>query len=255
MSSYGIWLSAAGMKVSEHRQMLMANNLANANTIGFKQDLAIIRERIIESQSSPEGFEFVHPVLGSYSGGLNVRPTNYSFAQGDLEHTGKPTDVAIDGDGFFLVSDGEHTRYTRNGNFSINKDGFFILSSGGGRWKVLDDTGSPVQIDNRLDPPTITSNGTILQGELEVAKLGLMTTENKQLLRKVGETLFNADAVEMQPIEGRFIINTLEQSNYHVMTGLASMIEATRSYEMNANLIRLQDQITGQAVSTIGRLA
>ena len=255
MSSYGIWLSAAGMKVSEHRQTLMANNLANANTIGFKQDLAIIRERRIESQSSPEGFEFVHPVLDSYTGGLNVRPTNYSFAQGDLEPTGKPTDVAIDGDGFFSVSDGENIRYTRNGNFSVNNEGYFILSSGGGRWKVLDDTGSPVQIDTRLDPPTITSNGTIQQGELLVAKLGLMTTENKQSLRKIGETLFDAGDVEMQPIEGRFITRTLEQSNYNIMKGLASMIEASRSYEMNANLIRLQDQMTGQAVSTIGRLA
>ena len=70
MSTYGIWLSAAGMQVNEHRQTLLANNMANANTAGFKQDMAIVRERNLQTQENSEGFRFAHAVLDGYSGRL-----------------------------------------------------------------------------------------------------------------------------------------------------------------------------------------
>lgn len=255
MSTYGIWLSAAGMQVNEHRQTLLANNMANANTAGFKQDMAVVRERKLQSHESPDGFKFVHSVLDGYTGGAYVRPSNINFSQGDIEQTSNPLDVAIDGDGFLMVSDGTHTRYTRNGKLALNHEGYLVLAAGEGRWKVLDDVESPIQLDERLGDTSITTDGTIYQNDRIVATLGLRTTHDKQSLRKYGETLFDAGDTPMTPASGRIISGAIEQSNYDIMKGLASMIEASRAYEMNANLLRLQDQAIAQAVNTVGRLA
>src|SRR3972149_5037155 len=101
MSSYGLWLSAAGMKVNEHRQTLLANNMANAQTTGFKHDLAVVMQRQVESKEGASGLPFAQPVLDGLPGGVNVRPTHYSREDGPIEWTGKPLDVAIKGEGFF----------------------------------------------------------------------------------------------------------------------------------------------------------
>ena len=98
MSSYGLWLSAAGMQVNDHKQALLANNMANINTTGFKHDLAVVTQRQIESRALAGGQRYAHEVLDEMSGGVNVRPSHHSFAQGAIEHTGGSLDVAIQGD-------------------------------------------------------------------------------------------------------------------------------------------------------------
>ena len=255
MSSYGLWLSAAGMKVNQHRQTLLANNMANANTTGFKHDLAVVAQRRIESESSPTGFDYIHPVLDGLAGGVNVRPTYQNFAQGPVEWTGKPLDVAIKGDGFFAVGDGEVTRYTRDGEFTIDAAGKLVLAAGEGRWKVLDDGGTPITLGENGGPVSVSESGIVRQGRTVVATLGVMTTEDRQSLRKVGENLFEAQNVEMVPIEGELMPESREGSNFDVMEGLVTMIEAARAYQLNATMIQLQDQLTGQAISKVGRVA
>lgn len=254
MSSYGLWLSAAGMKVNEHRQTVLANNMANANTTGFKHDLAVVTQRGIESQASSGGFSFSHPVLDGLAGGLNVRPTHQNFAQGRIERTDKALDVAIEGDGFLAVSDGEVTRYTRDGGFTINTAGELVLAAGEGRWRVLDDTGARIVVDAAGGEVRVSADGTIRQGGAVVGTLGLMSTEDKQSLRKVGGNLFEAKDVEMTQISGRFVPESLEASNFNVVNGLVTMIEVSRAFQFNARMLQLQDQLVGQAVTTVGRV-
>ncbi len=253
MSSYGLWLSAGGMKVNQHRQTILANNMANANTTGFKHDLAVVAQRRIESEVAPDGFRFVHPVLDDLPGGLDVRPSHQNFAQGPLERTERPLDVAIDGEGFFAVSDGNVTRYTRDGQFAFNTAGELVLSAGEGHWRVLDDAGSPVAVNEAGGKVSISEDGTIRQGRAVVARIGLRTTDDKQSLRKVGGNLFDAGDTEMTAIDALLNPGAREGSNFDIMNGLATMIEASRAYELNASLIKLQDQITGQAINTVGR--
>ncbi len=262
MSSYGLWLSAAGMKVQDHRQSLIANNIANAQTTGFKKDLAVIRQRAVESREGARGMALIHPVLDGLPGGINVRSTYHSFAQGGTEQTGRPLDVAILGEGFFSVANGDETRYTRDGQFAINADGDLVLAAGNGRWKVLDESGSTIALDPQGEKPGIYADGTIRQGQDVVAKLGLFTTgetglpgDDKQLLRKVGENLFDAGELDMVPIEGRLEPGARERSNVDVMPELVNMIEASRAYQLNANLLRMQDEMTGRVVQSVGRVA
>jgi flagellar basal body rod protein FlgG len=255
MSSYGLWLSAAGMKVNEHRQTLLANNLANAETVGFKQDLAVVTQRRTKSQSSAGAFILAHPVLDGLSGGINVRPPYHDFAQGRIEHTGRPLDVAIQGEGFFVVGDGQSTRLTRDGRFSLNPAGELVLAAGEGRWKFLDSDNSPIQLETDGGPPEISPDGQIRQRGVPVATLALVEAKDRQTLRKTGVNLFEMTAGEMAPVSARLVPEAVEESNFDVMTGLAGMIEASRAYEINANLIRMQDEMTGQAISRVGRIA
>ncbi len=254
MSSYGLWLSAAGMQVQDHRQALIANNMANSNTTGFKHEFAVITQRQVESRESATGMQFVHPVLDGMAGGLNVRASYRNFAQGPIERTGKPFDVAIDGKGFLMVSDGEATRYTRDGKFTVGATGDLVLAAGDGRWRVLDDSGTPITIDPTDEQAVISEDGTIRQGNTIVGRLGLVAASDEQALRKVGGNLFEAGDAEMVSIAGRFVPESTERSNVNVMHELVNMIEASRAYQLNSNMIRLQDEMTGRAVQTVGRL-
>lgn len=255
MSSYGLWLSAAGMKVNDHRQSVLANNMANANTTGFKQGLASIMQRQVESQVARRGGPLSHPVLDRLAGGLNVRQTRLDFSRGAIERTGKPLDVAIKDEGFFVISDGNETRYTRDGQFAINADGELVMAAGEGRWRVLDDNGQRIGLDKAGGPVAIGPDRTIRQGEETVAKLALMTTDDKPSLRKIGGNLFDAGDAAMVATDSELEPQAREESNVNVMLGLATMIEAARAYQMNARLIRLQDQMSEQLVQTVGRRA
>lgn len=261
MSSYGLWLSAAGMQVQDHRLSLIANNMANSETTGFKKNLAVVSQRQMESRENAGGMSFRHPVLDGLSGGVNIRQTYQSFAEGAIEPTGRPLDVAIQGEGFLSVSNGDQTRYTRDGELAVSGKGELVLAAGNGRWKVLDDGGSTITIDPEGQRPSIYPDGTIRQGEEVVAKLGLFTTgetglpgDGKQSLRKVGENLFDAGEMDMVPVEGQFVPESRERSNVDVMPELANMIEASRAYELNANLLRMQDEMTGNVIGTVGRI-
>ncbi|MFQ5412870.1 MAG: flagellar hook-basal body protein, partial [Phycisphaerae bacterium] len=234
---------------------LVANNLANAHTTGFKHDLAVIRQREIERRGAAGGMAYRHPVLDGMTGGLFARPTYHSVEQGRIERTGRPLDVAIEGDGFLAVQDGDEVRYTRDGELALNRNHELVLSAGGGRWRVLSDRGAPIVLARGGGEVGISDDGTVRQGGTVVATLSLMTTEDKQSLRKGGENVFDASGAEMVPADGRFVVGAREQSTYDMMRGLAAMIEATRAYQLNATLIQLQDQMTGQAVSRVGQVS
>lgn len=255
MSSYGVWLSAAGMKMCEHRQKLHANNLANAQTTGFKSDLASFQERPVEAVEGGVPSRLRHSVLDRLSGGVNVRRSHYDLTQGSLEITGRPLDVAIRGEGYFTVSDGTTKRLTRDGEFALNTAGELILADASGNWRVLDQAGAPVRVDPAAGELRIGSSGAIQQGTQTVAQIGIVSPTDAQALRKVGANLFEMPAEELKPAAGSLVAGAREESNYDTMTGLTEMIEASRAFQMNATLLQLQDAATGEMVTLLGRVA
>jgi len=257
--SYGLFLSAAGMQANEYRMNIVANNLANAETTGFKHDLAVFAQRPIESRSRASGLGFVHPVFDDMSGGVNVRPTHHSFTQGNLENTGRPFDVAIDGEGFFAVQDGDQVRYTRDGRMTFNSAGELVLAVDGGRLRVLGEGGVPiVRLADSGEAVQITAGGVVRQGAEIVGRIGLTAFDDLQRLRKAGRNLFEADDALHRRVAGatgQIVPQTLEQSTMDPIAGLATMIEVQRAYEINARSLSVHDQVTGLAVNTVGRVA
>jgi flagellar basal-body rod protein FlgG len=183
-----------------------------------------------------------------------VRPPYHDLSPGPIEATGRPLDVAIRGTGFFAVSDGNQTRYTREGSFTINAGGELVLTSGQGRWRVLDRDGETIRLDPEGPSVSVSPSGIIRQGPEEIAELAVKDAPERRSLRKMGETLFEDVDGTMETITGQFVPESLEGSNFDVMSGLASMIEASRAYELNANILKMQDEATGVVVNTLGRV-
>ena len=254
--TYGLWLSAGGMQANEYRQSILANNLANANTVGFKKDLAVMRERAVESRTAADGGRFVHPLLDGLSGGTFVAPTMHSFANGLPETTGNPLDATIKGEGFFTVRVGNDTRYTRDGRFTVNEKNELVMVAGNGRHKVLDEAGTPiVLLPASAGRARIAADKTVRQGDTVVARLGLAEFADRNDLRKVGANLFKNTGDRALPATRSMLLpGTVERSNADPITGLAEMIEVSRAYQLNAQMISLQDTMIGQAVSRVGRI-
>jgi flagellar basal-body rod protein FlgG len=253
--SYGLWLSAGGMQVNEYRQAVMANNLANVDTVGFKRNLAVIHERRMESASNPAAAQYSNGMLDAMTGGPWTRPTYTSFTQGGLEETGRALDVALDGDGFLTVSDGTNTRYTRDGRMALDRDGTLRLVAGDGTYAVLDTTGQPIVLDRALGEPSIGQNGAIYQENAPVAQLGLTDFEDRNTLRKAGRDLFEDTGASAQAAAtARVHSGFVERSTVDSVSGLVDMIEVSRAYELNAKMVSLQDTTLGAAVSRVGRI-
>ncbi|GMU36118.1 MAG: flagellar hook-basal body protein [Phycisphaerae bacterium] len=252
---YGLYLSTAGMEANEYRQNVLANNLANAETYGFKHDLAVFSQRPTASRVAPGGMRFVHPVLDGMSGGLTTKPTYHAHVQGSIEHTDQPLDVAIEGDGFFAIRDGDRVRFTRDGRMTFNADGEMVLAAGGGRLRVLDQGGAPIRRIEGGPEARIDGDGVVRQGDLEIGRLGVTSFADLDRLTKVGRNLFEAGDEPAIPPQGRIIPQALERSTFDPVTGLVSMIEAQRAYELNARVLSLQDESMGEAINRVGRVA
>lgn len=253
--SYGIWLSAAGMQTNEYRQTLAANNVANVDTVGFKQDLAVMRQRRVAGEVDPAQRRFTKPSLDSIGGGVWVRPTYTSFAQGELDPTDNPLDAAIAGDGFFTVGDGNETRYTRDGRFTRNTNGELVAVVDGGRFRALDENGLPIVISPTAEQVSIARDGMISQDGVPLARLGVVDFADRTQLRKTGGNTFTFEGDSgMIAAKGSVIGGAWERSTVDPAAGLAQMIEVSRAYELNARMVTIQDQTLDLAVNRVGRI-
>ena len=135
---YGFYLSAAGMQSQSHRLDVIANNMANVDTTGFKRDVAIFQARRPEAETAPRGLQFRNPILDRLGGGTFVAPSVTQFTEGQLETTSRDLDVYLKGPGFLAVRDVDgQTRYTRDGRLTVNDSGFLTLQDGRrNSWKV-----------------------------------------------------------------------------------------------------------------------
>ena len=145
--NYGLYLSASGVMANSYRQDVIANNLANSETVGFKRDLALFQERRTAFQERG-GSGWSDPLLEHIGGGILATPTVVDTHQGDLEPTANPLDVAIQGNGYFAVSDGQEKHLTRDGRFMMNSAGELILSTEQGN-HILDEKGKPIKLRSR----------------------------------------------------------------------------------------------------------
>jgi len=250
---YGIYQSAAGLQVNQYRQEVLSNNLANVATTGFKHDLAVVRERSVASREDLADPALTDPTFDQLTGGSLVAPTYTSFEQGTVEHTGNKLDVAIFGEGFFSVLDGDAVRYTRDGRFMVNADGELVTAAGG--YNVLDESGQPLTVGaDNSDRVQITASGEVRAGNEVLGKLDVVDFENERLLRKVGGNLLVAMNAEPTKAKATLMPQSIEASTVDPTTTMVAMIEASRAYQLNATLIGLADSTLGRAVNDIARI-
>lgn len=249
---YGLYISAEGAQAQVQRLEVIANNLANVDTVGFKRELALFQARYAEEIEQGE----VDPGTGTIEdvgGGVTVMEMKTDFSPGPMKRTGIATDVAIEGDGFFVVRKGDEDFLTRAGNFRINSSGELVTQQG---YAVLHDDNEPIAISRENGPWELTSFGAIRQRGT-VQNLAIVQPESLGDLVKVGENLFRPLA-EPRPVspEGRRVLGGyLELSGVQPTTEMIAMIEASRAVEANLNMMRTQDELLSGLVNRLMRVS
>jgi flagellar basal body rod protein FlgG len=260
----GMYKSAWGATAAQIRHEIVANNMANVNTVAFRPDWAVLRSyktraEVLDLASRPDA-----RVLWSVGGGAMVNRSLTAHKSGPVHATGNSTDLAILGDrGFFevvrtdRVTGERYTRYTRAGNFQVNSQGQLVTADGS--WVVQSEAGGPIQVDN--PDFLVDGDGRVRrltpEGEEILGQVALRDFQDLRALNKTGENLFAAGpgAIELpaRP-DSRIEQFAIEMSGTNAAQTMVNMIEAMRSYEANINFVRMQDQLLGRAVTEIARL-
>lgn len=273
----GFYTATTGMLSQQRKTDMLTNNIANANTPGFKADQASLRafpEMLLQQQSNGvPGIERSRwtdkKQIGSLNTGVYMQETTPSFVQGALKDTGRKTDIAIidntvpvDDNGnkgafFFAVRDANNElRYTRNGNFTIDGSGFLTTNEG---LYVMDANNEPIQLqgtDFQVSP-----QGLITENGQAVAQLNVAMAANARQMMKEGSGLYRTEDNNPLPSalgnpDGSFNLQQgmLERSNVDVTQATTELLSAYRAFEANQKIIQAYDRSMEKAANEIGRL-
>lgn len=255
----GIYTAAAGMAAELAKQDVMANNLANVNTDGFKQDMAVFKTRAdktiyrVESAGGARGGVAGAQKMGELSTGVYLDAVHTQFQQGTLRQTDEPLDLAIEGDGYFVVQaeNGEEL-LTRGGSFTRNAQGILVDPNG----RPLLGTEGPLRLVGN-DRIHISNEGLVRQGTRSIGTLRLEAVDRpEESLEKRGDVAWSLKgAAETRPAQEAMIKQGyLEGSNVNPIRAMVEMIAVQRSYEASQKMIAAQDETLGKAVNEIGRV-
>ena len=283
----GLFTAATGMITEMRRTDVIANNIANAATTGYKKDTAIHQEfenmlikRMYDEESGNKFGNGVPGLLDTDSGDVtkfkgfkvdqNSAPTvgqlglgDYiaeiavDYSQGAFESTGNTFDLAIAGEGFFTIQTPQGIRYTRNGAFFKNQNGVLQDIRG---YNLLDRQGNAITIpadfsDSRI---SISADGSIFaNGENQpLAQIQIVQFDNRLAVQKQGDNLFAAvNGAQPEPATGEVMQGMLEKSNVEIVREMIELIENHRLYEANSKAVTTQDTMLDNSVNQIGRLS
>ncbi len=258
--NYGLYLSASGVLTHLHKQDVIANNLANVNTVGFKADTVYTRQRLPARLESPASWADPQWLLEQLGGGLFAHPTYTNLRQGNLVSTGNDLDLAVRGEGFFVTTTGqgsgpEHLRLTRDGRLARDAAGDLVMAETGLR--VLDVNDAPIRL-GATGSLYIDGRGQVVQNDRVLATIQLVTVSDPTRLIKTGHNLMRLDPdrnVTRQPASGAIEQGYVEASAVDPIMTLNALISTTKSIQGNVKMMQYHDNLMGQAINTFGRVA
>jgi flagellar basal-body rod protein FlgF len=224
---------------------IVANNIANADTTGFKTESLMVRTEPLApamTVGAPKPVKFVldHGVARDYG-------------QGTLHQTGGAFDLGIEGEGFFKISTAAGERYTRDGRFRMDDSGKLTTQDGKA---VLDAGGGEIVIDPEKGPVQISPDGNVSQGDEQVGKLSVVKFDDMTSLQKAGDNLYsNTSNQQPQPAPESLIRQgTLEASNVRPIAEITRMMEVTRTYESVAQMMSSASDLSSRSIDRLGRV-
>ena len=251
---HALWVAKTGLDAQQTRMSVIANNLANVNTVGFKRSRAAFEDLIYQNVRQVGGRtseDTQDPSGMSIGTGVRIVGTEKQFTQGNHMETGSPMDIMIQGRGFFqvLLPDGD-LAYTRNGSFRVDAEGRLVTVNG---YEIQ----PAISIPDGVKNISVGVDGTIeatISGQSGVLTLGAMQVTdfiNPGGLEARGQNLYLETAASGTPQIGTpgldglggLVQGALEGSNVNIVEELVSMIEAQRAYEMNSKAIASSDQM------------
>jgi len=256
--SGSIYMAATGALASEKRLQILANNLANVNTVGFKKDRGRFRafdlSEALNNRTQPVNWN------RSQAPAYWMQYSSYTdFSSGEMKKTGNPFDLALTGRGFFCVQTPDGVRYTRRGDFTVDSDEVLVTQEG---WPVLGQGG---EIQIKLAKPSeekrefsVSEDGFVTVDGSQVDRLRLVDFTNSSGLEKAGHGFYravNPNALEDMDEDFRVSQGFLELSNVDVVRMMTEMIEVLRGYESYQKTMRSIDDMNAKLINDVGRSA
>jgi flagellar basal-body rod protein FlgF len=244
------YVALSAQVVIQKQLDIVANNVANASTTGYKPEHQLFQS-YVEKLAVPGGaVSFVQD-----------RASYIDRKDGEVDLTGNPWDVAIKGDGYFAVSSGNETLYTRDGHLQIGQDGTLLASNG---MPVLGPDNQPIQVPANADQPQIMSDGSIsvrVKGiSQQVGQIGMFRSSDPLGLQKASGAFLSAPAGAMQPIdsgdsEASIVQGGLEGSTVQPVNEIANLTELSRAYDRLQNVLSDDNDRQQKMIQSLGQSA
>ncbi len=265
--SKGIYSALSGAMAQSHQLDTIAQNIANANTPGFKSDKNTFKEELALLERSPDvntvprttaSVASFYDMQGTAKSFVDVDGTFTDYSQGGLKATGNHLDVALEGKGFLEVLTPQGSRLTRKGTMGLSADGTLITTDG---YPVLKKGEGPAegrQIKlNGREAVTFTNQGEIYQDSQNLGQLSLVEYENNNHLSKIGHALYAVmdSGVPQSPAPQTTVQQGfLETSNVNVVKEMTDMIQTTRNFESAQRVIKAYDEMDSKLVNDVPKI-
>lgn len=240
-----IYVGVSRQMVLRREMDIIANNIANLDTTGFKVESLMQKTDPAEPARTLGGPRPVKFVAAD--------TVARDFGQGALNKTGSPLDMAIEGEGFFQIQTPNGPRFTRDGRFTTDPAGRLVTQNG---LTVLDDGGGEITIDPEKGQVAIGADGAMSQGNERVGKVGMFSFANQGALEKAGDNTFrNSSNLQPQPAaKAKLRQGFLETSNVKPVLEITRMVEVSRAYESTAKMIDAEADLSRRSVERLGRV-
>ena len=246
----GVYTAAAGMMANQAAQDAIAQNLANAGTTGYKEDIPRFEsfQEALTTRLSPSD----QASIGTLGSGAGLKDETTNFADGGLQRSGNPLDVAVTGDAALVIQTPQGLRLSRDGSLSMDARGTLIQTNGNA--KVLGDNNLPIQIPNKAKDIVINPGGIITADGVRVGRLrlaGLSAADNPV---KMGDNQYAVSTVRAASPAATVRQGYLESSNVNVVKEMVSMISIMRAYETNQKMLQAEDDATDKSVNEVSKV-
>ncbi len=227
--------------VLRRKMDIVANNIANMNTAGFQAERMMFTDYLVKSRSADSVFGEKHAYVRDIA---SVRST----AEGSIENTNNPLDLALKGEGYFVIETEGGEKYTRNGRFQLDSEGQLVTQQG---FPVLSAAGQPFFISPADKEINIARDGTVSTENGELGKIRVVKFGNEQAMRQTSGGLFTTNESPEDVGSPNVVQGALEGSNVQPVVELTRMIKVQRAYESVSKMIEKEDERIKRMLRTL----
>lgn len=249
-----LYTAVSGMITMENKQNTVTNNMANANTTGYKsQNLSTksFNDVLLSNMDKVSSGVREKQELGKLSLGVAIDTVNTRFTQGDFKDTGKVGDMAIDGSGFFAVQDGNQRFYTRDGQFRVNNQGYLVNTSGAQLLGINNSTGALEPIKVNSSEFAVDKLNNVVSNGVATHKVAIADFADYKNLKKAGDNYFTGENPTFNS-NATIKQRSLEASNVNVINEMVDMLTVMRNFESAQKFVSMIDESMGKAANQVG---